>query len=80
MDEVIDSVCRIERGLVGEHQRLDHMQRSLFVFLKMFRGDMLFISLPARVGFENGHHVPYLWAHTYPLGQFYFLVKFPNDD
>lgn len=53
LHEVIEFVGRIERLLVGQYQRLDHMQCPLLVLLKMFRSDMLLVSLAACIGFEN---------------------------
>ena len=34
--EIIEFISRIERRLVRQHQRLDHVQRPLLVFLEMF--------------------------------------------
>lgn len=53
LHEVIEFVGRIERCLVGQYQRFDHMQRSLLVLLKVFRSDMLLVCFTARIGFEN---------------------------
>ena len=55
LHEVIEFVRRIERRLVGQDQRFDHVQRCLLVFPEVFRGDVLLVSLAARIGFENRH-------------------------
>ena len=55
MNEVIDSVRGIERRLVRQHQRLDHVQRPLLVFLEMFGSDIASRGFTARISFEDGY-------------------------
>lgn len=71
-------VCRVKGCLVGQDQRLNHVQRALLVLLEMFRGYMAFVGSlrgvclqdcnPARV-FFFGHGVhcqhPRLGAQGY---------------
>ena len=51
--EVIEFIGRIERHLVGQDQRLDHVQRLLLVLPEVFRSDMLLVCRMARIRFEN---------------------------
>ena len=53
--KVVDSVVGIERCLVSQFQRFDHVQRPLLVFLEMCGSDVLVVCLPARVCFKDGY-------------------------
>lgn len=64
LHEVIEFVGWIERCLVGQYQRFDHMQRSLLVLLKVFRSDMLLVCFTARIGFENRYFTGILLSPT----------------
>ena len=71
MHEVVDSVRRIERQLVGQLQRFDHVQRFLLVFPEVFRVDMSVVGRTACVGFENGDAA----RRSIPAGGFFHSIQ-----